>query len=586
MLLRVVVGGEIQPQTKDGKDARTRTENRAKAAERVIEVSFDVAHKRIARNIAAVWLCEGIIALDEACSQRRWVVRPCDADTNTLLDGAGRAMQQMGQRIKIETHLGEALSECGTTIREIAADDEAQSKRKENEACMHSADGARSETRTAVIGDVVEQHARIGFTHARQPELQARVPREGHLMTFGPTGSGKTSCFAIPTVLDHEGSLVIVDPKGDIYDATHEARRERGDRVWRVDPDIGKASDGLNPLDVLRMDKLASEARRIARHVCDPKQGGGGRNNDKFWYDTAQSTLAAAIAHIAADRSAEERSLTTAAWLGDADESVSVQATRIIERISTSKFARRHIAKLHGGDSATSASELGSFGASVRLTYRQQISWLSDEAYSHVLDKTTVDIERIKRGERFSLYLTIAPERLASDGAFLRLLVATLLTIMMRRTHCPATATMFLLDEAGQIGELAEIRVLTTLLRSTGVQLWTMWQSAGQLAALYEDWEHLIENTHTLVRLGEENARPGGENTNNPHGLIAALTATDREIRKGEAAVRQQGLGSRIIRMRPYFEREARKGGGATFNISGEGTEKERGSSESLDAPG
>ena len=36
-------------------------------------------------------------------------------------------------------------------------------------------------------------------------------------MTFGRTGTGKTTRCVIPTLLTYEGPIIVNDPKGEIY---------------------------------------------------------------------------------------------------------------------------------------------------------------------------------------------------------------------------------------------------------------------------------------------------------------------------------------------------------------------------------
>src|SRR5579863_1819112 len=74
---------------------------------------------------------------------------------------------------------------------------------------------------------------------------------EGHLMTFAPTGTGKTSGPVICNALKHPGQLIVVDMKGEIYKATAQARRNMGQKVHVIDLHDGAMTDSLNPLDLI-----------------------------------------------------------------------------------------------------------------------------------------------------------------------------------------------------------------------------------------------------------------------------------------------------------------------------------------------
>lgn len=53
---------------------------------------------------------------------------------------------------------------------------------------------------------------------------------------YAPPRSGKTSGVAVPNALAFDGSLVCIDLRGEIHDATAGARAESGQRVIRLDP--------------------------------------------------------------------------------------------------------------------------------------------------------------------------------------------------------------------------------------------------------------------------------------------------------------------------------------------------------------
>ena len=46
---------------------------------------------------------------------------------------------------------------------------------------------------------------------------------DGHLITFAPTETGKTSGPVITNALRHPGQLIVLDMKGEVYAATAHA---------------------------------------------------------------------------------------------------------------------------------------------------------------------------------------------------------------------------------------------------------------------------------------------------------------------------------------------------------------------------
>src|SRR5690606_4854192 len=109
---------------------------------------------------------------------------------------------------------------------------------------------------------------------------------------IGPAGTGKTTGFAIPALLEWDGPVIATSVKGDLLEHTIDRRRTVGD-TWVFDPvaSTNEPSAGWSPLHTsgdwqgaLRMAAwLASTARAGER---------GGLQDSDFWYAVAQKLLA------------------------------------------------------------------------------------------------------------------------------------------------------------------------------------------------------------------------------------------------------------------------------------------------------
>src|SRR5579863_9325040 len=92
----------------------------------------------------------------------------------------------------------------------------------------------------------------MGFA-AHQPAKSKKLitySGDGHLITFAPTGTGKTSGPVICNALRHPGQLIVLDMKGEVYAATAEARRAMGQAVHVLDFRDDAETGSLNPLDL------------------------------------------------------------------------------------------------------------------------------------------------------------------------------------------------------------------------------------------------------------------------------------------------------------------------------------------------
>lgn len=101
---------------------------------------------------------------------------------------------------------------------------------------------------------------------------------------------------------------------------------------------------------------------------------------------------------------------------------------------------------------------------------------------------------------------------LSSHGRFLRLWISALTNLIMRRRNHPEKSTLFILDEAAQLGPLDELRTAITLMRGYGLQTWTFWQDLSQLRILYpSDWQTMLNNCAVLQAFGANNLRAAEE---------------------------------------------------------------------------
>ena len=139
----------------------------------------------------------------------------------------------------------------------------------------------------------------------------------------------------------------------------------------------------------------------------------------------------------------------------------------------------------------------------IRTTATTFVKCLGSTAVSKCLEKSTFDLCDLLNNKPMTIYLVLPPEKLLSHRALLRLWVVTLLTVVMRRSRLPKQRTLFLLDEAAQLGSLDLLPQAVSLLRGYGLQVWTFWQDLSQLMKLYpSNWEALVNNAAVLQAFG------------------------------------------------------------------------------------
>jgi len=113
---------------------------------------------------------------------------------------------------------------------------------------------------------------------------------DGHVLVCGGTGTGKSSCVAIPTLRNWRGTIFAIDIKGELYTNTHQHRKN----IKIFNPEDRQNSYIYNPFVFLNeSNNPAQEARAIAQAVIPLPYDA----KEPFWVESAQIILTGAILH-------------------------------------------------------------------------------------------------------------------------------------------------------------------------------------------------------------------------------------------------------------------------------------------------
>lgn len=322
----------------------------------------------------------------------------------------------------------------------------------------------------------------------------------GHLLTIAPTGAGKGTGCIIPTLLRHKGPLVVIDPKGENYSVTARRRREMGDRVVLLDP-FGitgeETVDRLDPLDAINLNlpQYIDEAATIADMLVPDVV----ISRDPFWEYRARQLIAALILHVLDSRPPALRNLAEVRYLLN-------QSKEDLE------FTAKEMKKSKNSEIRQFASILSTaedkVRASIVSTAQAQMETLRGNLVQNSITESTFSLDDVTKGAPMAIYIVIPPDKLESHGRLLRIWIGVLMLAIMRRHGVPKNRTLFILDEAAQLGRLNQLRQAITLLRGYGLQTWSFWQDLSQLKHLYpHDWETIINNCKVVQSFGYPNMR-------------------------------------------------------------------------------
>lgn len=91
---------------------------------------------------------------------------------------------------------------------------------------------------------------KLGAPQKSAPYVSATFEKFPHCLVVAPTRAGKGVGYVIPNTLLFNGSCVILDVKGEIFEATSRHRKAQGDEVYRFSPfDFEHPTHRYNPLE-------------------------------------------------------------------------------------------------------------------------------------------------------------------------------------------------------------------------------------------------------------------------------------------------------------------------------------------------
>lgn len=333
---------------------------------------------------------------------------------------------------------------------------------------------------------------------------------DGHLITLARTGAGKGVGCIIPALLRYLGPVIVIDPKGENYQVTARRRRELGHDVRLLDPFgvTGVKTDALNPLDLIdphspdAVDDAAQLAELLVAEVS---------NRDPFWDNRAFSLVTTLLLFVASGRPPILRNLQEMHYLLN-QSSTDMDFTFV-------EMSKNPLHAVRQGCAVKETAE-AKVWSSILSTAQSHTDFLRSAGAQEALVRSTIDLNAISRGDPLSLYIVVPPEKLESHGKLLRLWIGVLMSAITRRSRRPDLPTLFILDEAAQLGELKQLRQAITLLRGYGLRTWSFWQDLSQLKMLYpRDWQTMVNNCEVLQSFGFANAnvaRSGAELTGFP----------------------------------------------------------------------
>lgn len=329
----------------------------------------------------------------------------------------------------------------------------------------------------------------VGMTKKADKEKIYYISDDTHTLTIGATRSGKTRTLVIQSIctLGLAGeSLVISDPKAELFHYTSEFLKKIGYEVICIDFKNPAKSTRYNPLQPIIDAVNAGNMEKAEMYAWDITNilVGDNVSNEKIWENGEKSTIAAAILCVVVDNAKrpEFQNLTNVYWfVAEMCKNVGskIPMTEYVKKLKSSHPAR---ALLSISDVAPSRTR-GSFYTSALTTLRL---FTSKSIYS-ITNKSDFDISRI--GSRKQALFFILPDEKTTYYPVSSLMVSQLYEILVRKSDERGgrleNRVNFVLDEFGNFTKLSDFTNKLTVGGGRGIRFNLFLQSFDQLEEKY-----------------------------------------------------------------------------------------------------
>ena len=326
-------------------------------------------------------------------------------------------------------------------------------------------------------------------------------------MTVAGARAGKTSTLLIPNLLLYQGSVLVLDPKGELASATAAHRAsELGQDVYVLDPwnaarDCPAALKAqFNPLAELletKPENLIDDAALMADALI---QGQG--ENNAHWTSAARDFIRAAMLFMVMGPDRESANLTT--LLANLVDSMGDEGNFLVEmsEFEPPEDCPQDVADnimLTGmGLMRTPIKERNS----ILSTARNQLGFLASSPMAASLDQSSMRLRELKR-KPTTIYLCLPASRMTTHSKWMRLILNMTMTALESEPSKQDLPVLLMLEEFAALGHMRALEHGSAYMAGFGVKLFIVLQDLTQLKRHYKDgWETFLGNLGVFTAFG------------------------------------------------------------------------------------
>lgn len=364
----------------------------------------------------------------------------------------------------------------------------------------------------------------------------------GNVYVVGSPGSGKSRCIAIPNIMQtirREESMIVSDPKGELYSITKKMAEAHGYTVkmFDVHPDRMAHSDTVDFMSVIGSNLI--KAQSFAETILDNIS----MNKDKdFWYESALNELIMAVLYVNTNDI-----IDAPKTLGEVynllNNNTVMELEAIFEMLDDDHPAKPAYKTWSQCDNQVKGNTHGGLQISLQK--------LADKKVQQITGRK--DIDFLKPMEEKCLYFISFSDQNPSFS-FLTALFITLACEEMvgyfdknrgkSKEGKPFKKVTLLLDELYSLGIIPALPTRLSNMRSRGIDAVLINQSLGQLQERYPEnlWESVIDCCSTIMLL----------RTNSP-GTAKFFSDRSGEQTIADSGKRRDGYAGDLLNVHPNY---------------------------------
>ncbi|MDD9309786.1 type IV secretory system conjugative DNA transfer family protein [Cytobacillus firmus] len=380
-----------------------------------------------------------------------------------------------------------------------------------------------------------------------------KTPLNQNVASFGGAGTGKTAGYGIPNILHNADvvgeSMVITDPKGELYNKTAGYLKEKGYEILYFNLLDMTRSLRYNPLDYV---SNTEEALSLANMIISNTEGKNS-SGDSMWKNAEMAYFASLMMYLKETMPRELQTVKSVLQLGTRIGSDEDVLDDMFSGLPDDSEALEMYNIFRLAQDKTRAGILIGFGVRLKL-------WVS-KSVANITATSDFDLNQLGK-KKTALYLMI-PD---SDSTF-DLLPALMLDQMFNELYKQAgrndserltVDVRCFLDELANIAAINDFERKVSTMRSRGISVVPIFQSITQFKNRYDHdrWSEILASSDTIVFLGTADkmtAKYFSEKLGNTTLLINSLSESTND--RGDSESKSHNVIGRTLMSPDELER-------------------------------